>query len=171
VGLKEVLLEPLTAADWPAAASIYAAGIAGENATFEAEPPSWEQWSRKREGYPALLARDAEDNETLGWAALMPVSPREVYRGVGAVSIYVAPEHTGRGVGRVLLEGLLASSEQAGFWTLEAGIFPENEASVALHRRCGFRPVGVRERIGQMPDGRWRDVLLFERRSTVVGAD
>ncbi len=162
------LLGPLTAADWPAAARIYEAGIAAGNATFEAAAPSWEEWSGKRAGYPAVLARDA-DGEVLGWAALTPVSPRAVYRGVGAVSIYVAPEHTRRGVGRALLEGLAESAESAGFWTLEAGIFPENEASVALHRHCGFRLVGVRERIGQMPDGSWRDVLLFERRSTTVG--
>lgn len=116
-----------------------------------------------------MAARDAA-GELLGWAALTPVSPREVYRGVGAVSIYVAPEQARRGVGRALLGALVEASEQAGFWTLEAGIFPENAASVALHERCGFRLVGVRERIGQMPDGRWRDVLLYERRSRVVGA-
>jgi L-amino acid N-acyltransferase YncA len=107
----------------------------------------------------------------LGWAALTPVSPRAVYRGVGAVSVYVAPEHGRRGVGRALLQALARASEEAGFWMLEAGIFPENEASVALHEGCGFRLVGVRERIGQMPDGRWRDVLLYERRSTAVGCD
>lgn len=117
-----------------------------------------------------MVARTPQ-GEVLGWAALTPVSPREVYRGVGAVSIYVAPEHMRRGVGRALLEGLIESAEIAGFWTLEAGVFPENEASVALHRHAGFRLVGVRERIGQMPDGRWRDVLLFERRSPVVGHD
>jgi len=107
----------------------------------------------------------------LGWAALTPVSPRTVYRGVGAVSIYVDPVRSRRGVGRALLEGLLERAEGLGFWTIEAGIFPENEASVALHVACGFRLVGVRERIGQMPDGRWRDVLLYERRSSAVGLD
>jgi len=115
-----------------------------------------------------VLARGA-DGEVLGWAALSPVSARSVYRGVGAVSIYVAGAHARRGVGRTLLQGLVAASEDAGFWTLEAGIFPENEASLALHERCGFRLVGVRERVGQMPDGRWRDVMLLERRSEVVG--
>jgi L-amino acid N-acyltransferase YncA len=140
----------------------------GGNATFEPASPTWEQWTGPRAGYPGLIAR-AEDGEALGWVALTPVSPRAVYRGVGAVSIYVAPEHARRGVGRALLEGLIESSEQAGFWTLEAGIFPENTPSVALHVRCGFRLVGVRERIGQMPDGRWRDVLLYERRSATVG--
>lgn len=106
----------------------------------------------------------------LGWAALSPVSRRPVYRGVGAVSIYVAPEHARRGIGRKLLQALVESSEQAGFWTVEAGIFPENAASIALHERSGFRLVGVRERVGQMPDGRWRDVLLYERRSPLVGS-
>ena len=166
----QLQLAPLTAEEWPAAARIYAAGIAGGNATFEPEPPAWEAWSRKRAGYPAVVAKDAT-GEVLGWAALTPVSPREVYRGVGAISVYVAPEQARRGVGRALLAGLLESAERVGFWTLEAGIFPENEASIALHESAGFRLVGVRERIGQMPDGRWRDVLLFERRSTGVGVD
>jgi len=165
-----VLLAPLTSEDWPAAARIYEAGIAGGNATFEPSAPSWADWSGKRAGYPAVLAR-AESGEVLGWAALTPVSPRAVYRGVGAVSVYVAPEHVRRGIGRVLLDGLAESAESAGFWTLEAGIFPENTASIALHESAGFVLVGRRERIGQMPDGRWRDVLLFERRSTVVGVD
>jgi L-amino acid N-acyltransferase YncA len=168
VGLDQIVLAPLTAEDWPAAARIYEAGIAGGNATFEPHAPDWETWTGTRAGYPAVVARGG-DGEVLGWAALTPVSPRAVYRGVGAVSVYVAPEQTRRGVGRALLQALAETSESAGFWTLEAGIFPENEASVALHESCGFRAVGVRERIGQMPDGRWRDVLLFERRSTVVG--
>lgn len=107
----------------------------------------------------------------LGWAALSPTSSRPCYRGVGEVSIYVDPAHGGRGVGRALLEQLIDVSERAGFWTLKAGIFPENAASIALHERLGFRLVGVNRRIGQMPDGRWRDVLLYERRSAVVGRD
>ena len=150
--------------DWPDVAAIYAAGISAGDATFEAQVPSWEQWSRKREGYPSLVAR-GRDGQLAGWAALTPVSPRPVYRGVGAVSVYVAPEHHGRGVGRALLRALVEASERAGIWTLEAGIFPENAASIALHEGCGFRLVGRRERIGQMPGGRWRDVLLYERRS------
>jgi L-amino acid N-acyltransferase YncA len=107
----------------------------------------------------------------LGWAALGRGSAREVYRGVAEISIYVAPEHAGRGVGRALLNALIEASERAGFWTLDAGIFPENAASIALHESCGFRLRGVRERVGQMPDGRWRDVQMFERRSVVVGQD
>jgi L-amino acid N-acyltransferase YncA len=162
------VLEPLAAGDWPEAARIYEAGIAGGNATFEAHAPSWEAFAAKCAGYPALAAH-GEDGAVIGWAALAPVSARAVYRGVGAVSVYVAPEQAGRGVGRTLLEGLAERAEQAGVWTLEAGIFPENRASIALHERCGFRHVGVRERIGQMPDGRWRDVCLLERRSALAG--
>jgi phosphinothricin acetyltransferase len=153
--------------DWAQVAAIYTAGIRAGDATFEAQAPSWEEWSRKREGYPSLVARE-QGGELVGWAALMPVSPRPVYRGVGAVSVYVAPGHHGRGVGRALLEGLVEASERAGIWTLEAGIFPENAASIALHEGCGFRLVGRRERIGQMPGGRWRDVLLYERRSAAT---
>ncbi len=156
--------------DWPAVARIYAAGIAGGNATFESEVPSWERWSAARGRLPCMVARDG-GGTILGWAALTPVSPRECYRGVGAVSIYVDPAHQRRGVGRALLEGLAIAAEAAGLWTVEAGIFPENLASIALHESCGFRLVGVRSRVGVMPDGSWRDVALFERRSEVVGVD
>jgi L-amino acid N-acyltransferase YncA len=121
-----------------------------------------------RAGYPGIVAR-AADGQVLGWAALSPTSTRPVYRGVGEVSIYVDPAFARRGVGRALLDALIAASERDGFWTLRAGIFPENAASVALHERCGFELVGVSRRIGQMPDGRWRDVLLYERRSPSVG--
>jgi L-amino acid N-acyltransferase YncA len=146
--------------------------------------PSWEDWSRARLPVPLLVARENPDGhsdggsheagddagEVRGWAALSPVSARAVYRGVGSVSIYVDPAYARRGIGRALLSELIAASERAGLWTLEAGVFPENRASVALHRACGFELVGVRRRVGQMPDGRWRDVALYERRSTVVGA-
>jgi len=149
-------------------ARIYAEGIAGGNATFEHSVPSWESWRAARAQEPCLVARDGS-GAVLGWAALTPVSARPVYRGVGAVSIYVDPLRTRMGVGRVLLVTLLERSEQAGFWTLQAGIFPENKASIALHESCGFRLVGTHERIGEMPDGRWRDVMLYERRSETVG--
>lgn len=160
----------MSAADWPAVARIYEAGISGGNATFEREVPTWERWSAARGDLPCVVARDGS-GAILGWAALTPVSPREVYRGVGAVSIYVDPEHFRRGVGRALLKGLIEASERAGLWTVEAGIFPENAPSVALHESCGFRLVGVRRRVGRMADGSWRDVALFERRSEAVGAD
>ncbi len=160
----------MSAADWPAVARIYGAGIDGGSATFEREVPGFEVFRAKRGGMPCLVARGA-GGRVLGWAALSPVSAREVYRGVGAVSIYVDPDHARRGVGGALLLALLEASERAGIWTVEAGIFPENAASIALHERCGFRLVGVRRRMGQMPDGDWRDVLLYERRSGAVGVD
>lgn len=166
----QITISSLSPDDWPAAARIYTAGIAGQNATFESEAPDWEQWSRGHAGYPDVLARGPH-GDVLGWAALTQTSPRLVYRGVGAVSIYVDPAFARRGVGRALLEALIEASERAGFWTLEAGIFPENAASIALHESLGFELVGVRRRVGQMPDGRWRDVRLYERRSPSVGRD
>ncbi|HEY1834238.1 MAG TPA: GNAT family N-acetyltransferase [Solirubrobacteraceae bacterium] len=119
---------------------------------------------------PMLALRSVDGLTLYGWAALSPTSSRHVYRGVGEVSIYVDPSHGGRGLGRRLLEALMTCSEEQGFWSLGAGIFPENLASIALHERCGFRLVGRRERIGQMPDGRWRDVLLYERRAQTLTA-
>jgi L-amino acid N-acyltransferase YncA len=163
----QLSVSPMRAEDWPAVARIYAAGIAGGDATFEREVPERGQWLEAHVQDPCLVARGAS-GELLGWAALGAVSERPVYRGLAEVSIYVAPEHTRRGVGRALLSALIEASEGAGFWTLEAGIFPENEASIALHEACGFELVGVRRRVGQMPDGRWRDVRLYERRSPVV---
>jgi L-amino acid N-acyltransferase YncA len=168
--LAQISISMLSADDWPAAARIYAAGIASGNATFESEAPGWEQWSRGHAGYPDVLARGPH-GDVLGWAALTPTSPRAVYRGVGAVSIYVDPAVARQGVGSVLLGALIEASERAGFWTLEAGIFPENAGSIALHERLGFELVGVRRRVGRMPDGRWRDVRLYERRSASVGRD
>ena len=156
----------MVAEDWPAVARIFEQGIATGNATFEHSVPTWEQWSAARAVEPRLVAR--EGDRAVGWAALSPTSARAVYRGVGAVSIYVDRACTGRGVGRALLAELVAASERAGFWTLQAGIFPENTASIALHERCGFRRLCTHVRIGQMPDGRWRDVVTFERRSEVV---
>lgn len=156
----------MVAEDWPAVARIFEQGIATGNATFEHSVPTWEQWSAARAVEPRLVA--CEGDRVVGWAALSPTSARAVYRGVGAVSIYVDRACTGRGVGRALLAELVAASERAGFWTLQAGIFPENAASIALHERCGFRRLCTHVRIGQMPDGRWRDVVTFERRSEVV---
>lgn len=162
----------MTAADWPTVARIYRAGIDTGDATFERDVPSWEDFSRARLPAPRLVARGEGEGagvEILGWAALSLTSARPVYRGVAEVSVYIAPAVARRGIGRALLQALIEQSERAGFWTLTAGIFPENEASVAVHRRCGFRLVGLRHRVGQMPDGRWRDVALYERRSAVVG--
>jgi L-amino acid N-acyltransferase YncA len=148
--------------DWPAVKAIYAQGIAGGDATFEAEAPSWEDWNRSHLEGHRLVA--LEDGEVVGWAALAPVSERCVYAGVAEDSVYVADEAKGRGIGRALLEELVGRAERDGIWTIQAGIFPENESSIELHRRCGFRVVGTRERLGEH-HGVWRDVVLMERRS------
>lgn len=153
--------------DWDAVAAIYAEGIATGNATFETAVPSWDDWDRAHRADCRLVAIDG--GAVVGWAALAPVSRREVYRGVGDLSIYIAAAARGAGVGRRLLAALIAESEAAGYWTLQAGVFPENAASLALHRAAGFREVGRREWIGATPGGLWRDVILLERRSTVAG--
>ena len=151
--------------DWPAVRAIYEEGIRGGDATFETEAPSREEWDA---AHPRLRLVAERDGSVLGWAALSPASPRRCYRGVGEVSVYVAEHARGAGVGRTLLHRLVELSEQAGYWTLTAGVFPENQASLRLHRACGFREVGIRERIGES-GGVWRDVVLLERRSTLVG--
>lgn len=166
---------------WPVVREIYREGIATGNATFETELPDWEKWDASHRKNCRLVALEPFDRDTeellvsldrlsvLGWAALGEVSPRPVYRGVAEVSAYVAAVARGRGVGKALLQALVQESELNGIWTLQAGIFPENVASIALHNSCGFRKVGVRRRIGKVGDT-WRDVLLLERRSSTVGA-
>jgi L-amino acid N-acyltransferase YncA len=161
-------LRPLGPADWPAVAAIYAGGIASGMATFETAVPAWEGWDAGHLARPRLVAVEAGGSRVLGWAALSPVSDRCAYAGVAEVSVYVDPAAAGRGVGSALLAGLVAGAEEAGLWTLQAGVFPGNAASLALHHRHGFRVVGVRERLGQLA-GEWRDVVLLERRSTLVG--
>ena len=158
-------IQPLRPGDWPAVRAIFEAGIASGDATFETAAPTWEAWDAAHLPEHRLVARD--DGQVLAWAALAPVSDRCAYAGVAEDSIYVAPAAQGRGVGRQLLAALVASAEQGGIWTVQTGIFPENRASVRLHQACGFRLVGVRERLGRL-DGRWRDVLLLERRSPLV---
>ena len=145
--------------------TIYQQGIDTQNATFQEKAKSWPEWDQSMLKVCRLVAVDAA---VVGWAALSAVSGRAVYAGVAEVSIYLAPAYQGQGIGRQLLTALIAASEQAGFWTLQAGVFPENVGSVALLKKCGFRVVGVREKLGQMK-GRWRDVLLLERRSQTVG--
>ena len=147
--------------DWPDVERIYAEGIATGDATFETEPPSWEEFDRTRLPDHRLVA--VEDGEAVGWATLSPTSDRACYAGVVEHSVYVAEPARNRGVGRLLLEALLASADAAGIWTVQTSIFPENAASLALHERLGFRVVGRRERIGQL-GGVWRDTLLLERR-------
>ena len=159
-------LAPMTSADWPRVSRIYAEGIATGQATFQTEIPDWQEWDAAHLPECRLLLE--EGGRLLGWAALSPVSKRYVYRGVAEVSIYIAERARGRGLGRVLLDALVASSEEAGIWTLQAAIFPENTASLMLHERCGFRVVGTRERLGELR-GVWRDVVLLERRSRIRG--
>ena len=160
-----VSIEPLEANHWPEVARIYAEGIATRNATFETEVPGWEEWNGAHLGEHRFVAE--EDGEVLGWIALAPISTRCCYAGVAEISAYVRERARGRGVGATLLEAVVRSTERAGIWTLETGVFPENEASLALLKRFGFREVGVRERIGQL-DGVWRDVVFLERRSEVI---
>jgi phosphinothricin acetyltransferase len=161
-------VDEMKAGDWEQVRAIYLEGIATGVATFETCAPSWEKWDAGHLRKPRLVARDAA-GAVLGWAALSSVSDRCVYGGVAEVSVYVGEGGRGRGVGRALLGALVEASEREGIWTLQAGVFPENAASIRLHLRCGFREVGRRERIGQL-NGSWRDTLLLERRSQKVGA-
>jgi phosphinothricin acetyltransferase len=146
--------------------SIYQEGIATGNATFETDVPPWRDWDAEHLPHSRLVA--VNDAGLIGWAALSPVSGRCVYGGVAEVSVYVAAAARGQGIGKQLLQALIADSEHEGIWTLQAGIFPENTASIAIHKACGFREVGYRERLGSM-DGVWRDVVLLERRSNTTG--
>jgi L-amino acid N-acyltransferase YncA len=152
--------------DWDAVRAIYREGIATGNATFETDVPAWEAWDKSHLRACRLVAK--ADGRVVGWAALNPYSSRRAYAGVAGLSIYVSASARGQGIGRALLGALIEASERAGLWTLQAGIFPENAASLALHRSHGFREVGRRERIGRL-NGVWRDVVLMERRSKVVG--
>jgi phosphinothricin acetyltransferase len=156
----------MAAEDWESVRAIYLDGIATGQATFETEAPTWTTWNNAHLPAPRLVAISSE--RIAGWAALSAVSGRPVYRGVAEVSVYVAQQMRGTGIGRLLLEALVRESENAGIWTLQAGIFPENAASISIHNSCGFREVGRRESIAKMA-GVWRDTLLFERRSKLVG--
>jgi phosphinothricin acetyltransferase len=152
--------------DFSAVTLIYQQGIETGQATFETIAPDWETWNKKF--LPDFRFVAENENVVLGWAALSAISARAVYAGVCEVTIYIAPEAQGRGVGKMLLQNLIAASEANGIWTLQAGIFPVNKASVALHEKCGFRIVGFREKIGKM-GVMWRDTLLLERRSKITG--
>ncbi len=165
MGLK---VEKMEAGHWEAVRAVYIEGLETGDATFETEAPDWPRWDATHLACCRLIALAGD--RVAGWAALSPVSAREVYKGVAEVSVYVGREFRGAGVGRALLSALVRESEAEGVWTLQAGVFPENAASVALHRACGFREVGRRERVGRLR-GRWRDTLLLERRSNVVGVD
>jgi phosphinothricin acetyltransferase len=152
--------------DWDTVSKIYAQGIATGMATFETESPSYNSWDTAHLKACRLVA---EDYDVLGWAALSPVSSRCVYGGVAEVSVYVDEKARGKGIGKALLQRLIQTSEEAGFWMLQSSIFPENKASIKLHEKVGFRFLGKRELVGKTKDGIWKDNLLFEKRSKVVG--
>jgi phosphinothricin acetyltransferase len=158
-------MDQMKASDWEQVRAIYLEGLREGNSTFETEAPSWEAWDEAHLKSPRLVMRAGDT--VLGWAALSPVSKRRVYSGVAEVTIYVTESARGKGVGRALLERLIEESEEAGIWTLQASIFPENVASIELHLNCGFREVGMRESIAKL-NGRWRNTVLFERRSKRV---
>jgi L-amino acid N-acyltransferase YncA len=165
---------PLQVGHWAQVRDIYAAGIATGHATFEPEPPSWEAFDASKLPAHRLVALDSSGT-VLGWAAASAVSDRCVYAGIVEHSVYVDPAVQSRGVGRALLAGLAASTEAAGIWTIQSGIFPENAASLRLHHKAGFRIVGTRQRVGKMTygplAGQWRDVIMIERRSIITGRD
>ena len=167
------IIEEMKLGDWEVVRNIYLEGIATGNATFEAASPDWEKWSASHLEEARLVAR--VDGQVAGWAALSRVSARRVYAGVCEVSIYVGSKYRGKGIGSALLAALVDASEKAGIWTLQAGIFPENVASIDLHKKHGFRVLGIRKKVGKMAfgelQGTWRDVVLMERRSKVAGID
>lgn len=164
-----VTFRPLMAEDYPAVAEIYREGIESGNATFETEVPDWESWSAGRSPECRLVAEAG--GEVIGYAALSPVSGRCVYGGVREAMIYIAAAARGRGVGGRLLRHLVAESETYGIWTLQAGVFPENAGSIRIFEKAGFKILGTHERLGRFHDGRWRDVVMMERRSEVAGVD
>ena len=161
-----LFIDDLRPSDWEQVRGIYLEGIADGNATFETQAPTWEKWDAAHLTFGRLVARVAEG--ILGWSALSPVSDRCCYAGVAEASLYVGTPHRGQGVGAALLQATIDRAEAQGIWTLQAGIFPENRASLALVRKFGFREVGRRERLGKL-HGEWRDVVLLERRSRIVG--
>jgi phosphinothricin acetyltransferase len=166
--MEHIQLRPMKETDWPFVSRIYAEGIATGFATFEKEIPSYENWDNNHLSSCRIVA--VEKDNVLGWAALSPVSGRCVYGGVGEVSVYIGKGFRGRGVGKLLMKELIKQSEAAGLWTLQSGIFPENTASIKLHEDVGFRRIGHRERVGKL-DGDWKDNVIFERRSKIVGID
>ena len=166
--IMNFIIDKMKVEDWDEVAFIYQEGIATGNATFETNVPEYEKWDTSHLRDCRLVARAG--SKVIGWAALSPDSRRCAYSGVAEVSIYVTTSARGIGVGKALLSAVISESESTGIWTLQAGIFPENITSIALTKACGFREVGRRERVGQM-DGIWRDVILMERRSKVVGIE
>jgi phosphinothricin acetyltransferase len=160
-------IEEMKKEDWEEVSKIYLEGINTGKATFQTDIPTWENWNSGHANSCRLVAR--LENKVLGWIALSPTSSRCVYSGVAEVSIYIGEEYRGKGIGKALLTNLINLSEKNGFWTLQSGIIKENLASIALHKNCGFREIGVREKISKMSNGVWHDVVLMERRSKIVG--
>lgn len=169
----EFVITEMNPGDWETVRAIYIEGIATGHATFEAEAPDWEKWDTNHLKEPRWVAKAGD--QVVGFAALGRVSIRKVYAGVAEVSIYVGKQYPGQGIGSALLAALIKASERLGIWTLQAGIFPENKASIDLHKKHGFRELGRREKVGKMTFGEmkevWRDVVLMERRSKVTGVD
>ena len=163
------MIDKMEARHWEGVRAVYLEGLGTGDASFETDAPGWDSFDASHLTCCRLVA--LEGGRVAGWAALSPVSRRTVYGGVAEGSVYVGASFRGKGLGRALLSALVAESEANGVWTLQAGVFPENVASVELHVKCGFREVGRRERIGRTKDGRWRDTLLLERRSNTVGVD
>lgn len=159
-------IRPMRPEDGEKVLEIFKQGIDGGNATFDTDVPVWEAWDTDHFNISRFVLED-ENNEVVGWCALMPVSKRECFKGVAEVSIYLDNSFQGKGLGQMLLRKLITDSEDKGFWTLQVGIFPENEASIAVHQKLGFRTVGTREKIGKMSDV-WRDIVFMERRSNAV---
>jgi phosphinothricin acetyltransferase len=168
---KPIRIEPMTADDWAEVKRIYAEGIATGDATLEREPPDFSHFDRSHRRDCRLVARQTPGGPVLGWTALTAYSSRRVYAGVAWESVYVAAAARGQGIGRALLDALIPASEAIGLWTLLAGVLIDNKPSLALHRGVGFRQVGVQRRLGRDASGRWRDVVLLERRSTLTGGD
>jgi len=161
-------LRSMTPDDWPDVARIYAEGLKTGNATFQQTVPTWEEWNNGHVQSCRMVA--IIEGTITGWAALSPVSSRAVYAGVAEVSVYIGKDFRGMRIGDQLMKNLIDDSEKEGFWTLQSSIFPENEASIKLHEKYGFRTMGYREKVGKM-NGNWRDTVIMERRSKVVGVD
>ncbi|GAB3046636.1 GNAT family N-acetyltransferase [Virgibacillus ainsalahensis] len=165
---ENIVIEKMSKADWNQVREIYLEGINTGNATFDTESPTWEEWNEKYAPTCRLVVK--EEGNVIGWAALLPMNGKAAFYGVAELSIYLSPKSAGKGIGTRLLSELITASEANGFWTLQSGIFPENVTSIKLHRNAGFREVGVRRRLGRL-NGVWRDVVMLERRSSVVGVD
>ena len=164
--MADITVRPMAADDAERVLAIYQAGLDGGHASFETSAPTWATFDAAKLPAHRFVAVDGDDL-VLGWIAVSPTSTRAVYAGVVEHSVYIDPTAHGRGVGRLLLDAVIASTEATGIWTLQSGVFPENTASLTLHQRAGFRIIGTRERVGRH-HGRWRDVVLLERRSPAI---